>query len=281
MTETHTHSSGLPVVGAAMRLHELPDYVEWLAANQRDLEIQDPFYQDYLDQDWMPLVTQGRSLLDASGHTGRVGIHAVFDGVYLATRDRKLREAMALRLRQSLEFAAELGATHAVIHSPFIYLGQHFTCYTPAASRRHMLDAVHTLLDTLLPFAEQIGCTLVLENIFDTNPHPLLDLVRSFASERVRLSLDTGHAFIMQQFGGPPPDQWIYEAGELLAHLHLQDNDGFDDRHWALGRGNINWYALFRALRTLEQQPRLILEMQETPDVLTSARWLEQNGLAR
>jgi sugar phosphate isomerase/epimerase len=85
---------------------------------------------------------------------------------------------------------------------------------------------------------------LVFEGIQDKHPGPLLALVGSFESDLVRMSLDIGHAMITNRLGGPPVDQWVREAGPMLAHLHLQDSDGNIDRHWVPGQGQMNWYAL-------------------------------------
>ncbi len=249
-----------------------------MVADQRDLEIQDPCAPGVLDEDWRLAARKGRELLKTSGYTGRLGIHGAYDGIDLSTRDKKVREVIALRYQQSLEFGAELGATHMVIHSPFMFFGNPFVHYSPASERQYVIEAAHAALENVLPMAEKMGCTLVMEVCYDSNPHPLLELVRSFNSPCVRASLDAGHAFIMQRIGGPTPDQWVLEMGDLLEHLHLQDTDGHGDRHWPLGDGNVNWRALFRALRTLNHRPRLILEIA---DIIPSANWLAQQGLAR
>jgi sugar phosphate isomerase/epimerase len=73
-------------------------------------------------------------------------------------------------------------------------------------------------------------------------------------------------------------DQWVREAGAYLAHMHLQDGDGCADRHWAPGRGSINWYAVFDALAELPEMPRLILETQQIDE---GAAWLAAQGYAR
>jgi sugar phosphate isomerase/epimerase len=104
-----------------------------------------------------------------------------------------------------------------------------------------------------------------------------LSLIESFDDELVRLSLDTGHAYIMQRLGGPPPDQWIRDAGPLLTHIHIDDTDGLFDRHWAPGEGNINWYAVFEALEELNHSPRLLLEIQAAK-VRAAAGWLQLKG---
>ncbi|MEZ4634493.1 MAG: TIM barrel protein [Caldilineaceae bacterium] len=78
--------------------------------------------------------------------------------------------------------------------------------------------------------------------------------MQSIDSPWLRLSVDVGHAFLTSQIGGPPPDQWIREAGAWLAHVHLQDSDGCADRHWRLGQGNLNWFAIFNALNEIARR---------------------------
>ncbi len=267
-----------PTVGAAMPIDQLVHYREWLIEDQRDLEIQDAFQPEVLDGDWCPRIGQARDMLD--GYTGRLGIHGPFDGLTLMSRDPQVRALVAARLCKGLEFGAELGATHMVIHSPFQFFGHPFVSHTVNAGRVDQIGLVHATLERVLPLAQQANCTLVIENILDTNPAPLLALVKSFGSEHVRMSLDTGHAFLTHRIGGSPPDQWVHEAGAFLGHLHLQDNDGNLDRHWAPGNGNINWFALFEALGTLQHQPRMIIEVRNKQDIGRAATWFEQRGLA-
>ena len=105
-----------------------------------------------------------------------------------------------------------------------------------------------------------------------------LNLVRSFKSDHVRFSIDTGHVYITHLRSGPTPHQRAAAGKDLLAHIHLQDTDGRSDRHWAPGNGNINWYAFFKIIGQLETPPRLILEMKEPADILRGAAWLAEQG---
>ena len=198
----------------------------------------------------------------------------------MASSDPFVRRMIAERYRRALEFAAELGATHMVIHSPFLFFGHPQMAHTPSNGLGREIEFVHDTLQTVLPLARNLGLTLVIENIRDTHPGPLLALVRSFDSELVGLSLDAGHAFLMQQIGGPAPDQWVMEAGRWLGHLHLQDNDGLLDRHWPPGEGRIHWSALFRALSKVEARPRLILEVRHEA-LPVASRGLVALGLAK
>lgn len=282
LTKPETASASvahLPVLGAAMSLEKLPQHLDWLQEDARALEIQDPFSSEMLDGDWKATARIAQSLLD--GYPGQYGIHGPFINLTLACQDAMIQQVVSTRLRQGLDFAYEIGATHMVIHSPFKFFGSPFVPHTPAFGLADDIERVHTTLDPLLDLAKEAGCTLVIENIFDSNNAPLLALVRSFNSPQVRMSLDVGHAFINHQAGGPTPDQWVADAAELLGHLHLTDNDGQYDRHWMPGHGNINWYALFAALAKSPATPRLILELRDTDEIPLAAQWLTTQGLAR
>ncbi|BDP43737.1 hypothetical protein DAETH_37060 (plasmid) [Deinococcus aetherius] len=198
----------------------------------------------------------------------------------MMAHDPAVRAVVAGRLHRGLEFGAEIGATHMVVHSPFDFFGHPLVAHTKVTGLDEQLGLVHDTLGEVVAYAASVGCTLVFENIRDLNPAPLLALVRSFDSEFVRVSIDVGHAALMQPKGGPSPDHWIREAGELLGHLHLQDNDGLLDRHWAPGQGDINWRAVFRALREVGGSPRLILEVKPE-EIGESASWLAAQGIAR
>jgi sugar phosphate isomerase/epimerase len=226
------------------------------------------------------LAREARALLD--GHEGRRGIHAPALDFTIKARDPRVRALAADRFLRSLEFGAEIGGSHMVIHSPFNYLGAN-----PFVPPRFGIDKdialVHATLERVLPAAEQAGCTIVIENTHDTNPALLLALVRSFDSEHVRMSLDTGHAFVTHCMGGPPPDQWVREAGSLLGHLHLQDTDSLIDRHWLPGMGQVNWFALLEALGELQHLPRLVIETVDSDlqSLKRAIAWLEDQWWVR
>jgi sugar phosphate isomerase/epimerase len=268
----------LPIIGAALPIRLLSTYRDWIIEQQRDLEIQDPFQPAVLDSDWKPLIAQTRDLLD--GYTGRMGIHGPFMGMSIMGYDPKIRAATSERLVQGVEFAAAIGASHMVVHSPFIFFGTPFLPHTPSAGLAEQIELIQATLAPALERATQAGCTLVIENIQDTNPAPLLALVRSFESAHVRMSLDVGHACITHRIGGPPPDQWVRDAGDLLEHVHIQDSDGNLDRHWAPGDGNINWYAFFEAIQALKHTPRLLLELRDPMQIGRAMAYFQRLEMA-
>ncbi|CAA9412551.1 MAG: hypothetical protein AVDCRST_MAG22-1942 [uncultured Rubrobacteraceae bacterium] len=269
-------NNDLPTLGVSLDVARLAEHRDWIMGAGRDVELRDPSYPETLDNGWRQLAEQARSVLD--GYAGRLGVHGPFMDLSTMARDSLVRKVAMDRFRQGLEFAAEVGASHMVIHSPFAALGANpFTRHSSGPKLDEEVCAAQEALGETLSLAEENGCTLVMENIHDTNPGPLITLVRSFGSPNMRLSLDTGHAFIAHRLGAPPPDQWVREAGDTLHHLHLQDTDGNADRHWEPGDGGVNWFALFEALAELDHSPRLILEV-ENP--LRGAERLRRDRLA-
>ncbi|MEM7800427.1 MAG: sugar phosphate isomerase/epimerase family protein [Chloroflexota bacterium] len=264
-------------VGAALRSSELAKHADWILEANRDLEIQDPVLPMLLDGNWKLQTKEINSILD--GYGGRIGIHGPFINMPINAFDRKIREVVQLRIDQALDFAAEINGTHMVVHSPFDYFGGPFR---PLSDRDWPLVATNSTLETLSPAVEKaksIGLTIVIETIHDKNTLLLLDLVRAFDTETVRLSIDMGHVYINHHIAhGPSPDEWAAEAGDLLAHVHIQDTDGLSDRHWAPGKGNINFYPFFEEVRKLETTPRLILELKDKSMIPAGAVWLIENG---
>lgn len=277
-------SKSLPVLGAAMTSKNLDEHLDWLLAEQRDLELDDFVTTSVLDGDNLGQhVKEVKSKL--AGHTGRMGIHGPHWNLDAAAFDPKFRKFVQDRYTQALDVCAELGATHMVVHSPLRFLGETSSFSNPQIGdwndKRSLFEVIHETLAPVVSRAEAIGCTLVIENIYDRSPEMLTRLVRSFDSNSVRQSLDVGHAYIAFAHGAPPPDYFVREAGDLLAHLHLSDTDGYADRHWIPGAGNVNWDELFAAIGELSQPPRLLLELYSQAGIPQAFHWLKTADLVR
>lgn len=271
-------------IGAALMVADLPTYRDWLIAGQRDLEVQDFLLPEVLLGDWQGRVAEAKRLLD--GFEGRLGIHGPFYDLALDTADPEIAPIVARRFVTGVEAAAALGATQMVIHSPyttwdwFNFGNNPREGNSPSAAERK-IEKVHATIGGAVARAEAEGVTLVIENIEDIEPGFRRDLAASFASDAVRLSIDTGHAhYAHHATGAPPVDYFVVDAGAMLSHVHLQDADGFADRHWPPGRGTVNWHAVFRAIDALPQRPHLVLEMRDPADIPAAMAWLEREGLA-
>jgi sugar phosphate isomerase/epimerase len=271
--------STLPLLGAALTLRSVEQHRDWLFEQDRDLELQEFHQASVLDGDWRSVVDACKRVLD--GYHGRMSIHGPFWGFSMDSRDPLVRAVVTKRYLQGLDVCEALGATQMVIHSPFTTWSYNNLDMT-AKARGEMLGFCHQTLESVVKRAEQIGCELVIENIEDINPLDRLILAQSFDSEAVRVSIDTGHAHYAHGTNGAPPvDYYVMLAGEALKHVHLQDADGYADRHWQPGDGTVNWRAVFTALATLGSNPRLVLEVRDQTQLMRGVRYLTNLGVAR
>lgn len=270
----------LPVLGACLPIDSLPLYRDWILADQRDVELQDFCFPDVLSgTDWKDRAARAKEML--RGHSGRLGIHGPFWGFSIASKDPEIRAVVRRRMEQGLDACAETGATQMVVHSPYTTWGYNNIDFD-RNGRAEMIGLAH---DTLLPAvrrAEALGVTLVIENIEDKDPRDRVVLADSFGSASVKVSVDTGHAFYAHgATGAPPVDAYIIAAGDTLDHVHVQDADGYADRHWVPGEGSIRWPSVFAAIAALGTTPRLMIEIRDKTRIRDAAAYLAKMGLAR
>lgn len=270
--------NGLPIIGAALTADMIARHRDWLFDKQRDLEIQDFSLLKALNQDWNDVADRLKQLLE--GYTGRLGIHGPFWGLMLDNPDPDMRAVCIKRYRQGLDICERLGATQMVVHSPYTTWDYNNFDDHPG-SRDALIERVHLTLDPLLAQAEAAGIVLVVENIEDIDPRARVELVKQFNSPALRVSIDTGHAhYAHGSNGAPPVDYFVEAAGDLLQHVHLQDADGYADRHWQPGEGTVNWRAVFRSLARLTSDPRLILEVRDQTRLMQGWQYLVALGVA-
>lgn len=250
----------VPIIGSAMLLRDMDALRDWLFAADRPIEIQDFVGADVIAGDVSGLIDDWKKALD--GHKGPRGIHGPFFGLDLSNPDREIRAIIQKRLITGIEIAARLGGDMMVVHSPFNYW--HTLNYSNYEYlRTALMDACCACLAPVLERAGAEGVTLVLENIDDTSPADRMDLVRRLDHPRLRLSIDTGHADLSHSnYGAPPVLDFLAHAGAMLGHVHLQDVDGYADRHWHPGDGRIAWRPVMAYLAAQPEPARLILEVR-------------------
>ena len=271
--------SALPILGAALGHDDLATHRDWLLEAPRDLELQALVEAKTLDGDWSGLAAETLRLLD--GHQGRLGIHGPFWGFTISSYEPEVRKIVTRRLHQALDVCAAVKGSHVVIHSPFTTWGYNHRGLYPRDGER-MIEATRDTLAPVLARAADMGVTFMLENIEDIDPMDRAGLCEALDWQALALSVDTGHAhYAHGSTGAPPVDFFIRAAGARLGHVHLQDADGYADRHWQIGQGNILWPSVFAALAETGANPRLILELRDKAGVIPSARHLAALGLAQ
>ncbi|MEM8731070.1 MAG: TIM barrel protein [Pseudomonadota bacterium] len=268
-------------IGAALMIDDIATHRDWLFSESRDLEIQNFFHADVYRDGWQDTVDRAKTAID--GFDGRLGIHGPFVGLDVACADPDVAPVIGKRYAEAVEAAAALGARQMVVHSPFDNWHEYnrFNFIPPGYDSvvAKVAEDVKAVLSPALHLGEEHGVQLVLENIKDITPQIRREMVEIIGSPALALSIDTGHAQIAQRASDAPPvDVYVRDAGDLLRHVHLQDTDGYADRHWAPGEGHIEWLEVFRALAALGSAPHLVLELKRHEDIPAGFAYLKSLG---
>lgn len=264
-------------IGACLKASEIADHRDWLFEADRDIELQDFLDHTTLSTEFEDRISAASIALE--GHKGRVGIHGPFEGLDIDNKDPELRPLITARFLKALEAADRVGARQMVMHSPFTLWYQN-NIHNWEGYSEGKLARIHETLMPVVKAAENLGITLVIENIQDVDPATRRMMVDSFSSNAIALSIDTGHAHLARKMSGAPPvDYFVRDAANQLQHVHIQDLDGHADRHWAPGDGEIEWPAVFRALAECKSAPHLVLELRHKHDIPKGFAHLKALGL--
>lgn len=187
----------------------------------------------------------------------RTILHAPYNELFPCAIDRRARELAAQRYRQAIALAKRYGAEKVVIHggyNPWIY----YPVWYVEQSILFWKDFLK----------EDPGVELVLENVLETDPQWLLDIVRGVDDQRLRLCLDVGH---VNAYSEIPIREWVDAWRPYLSHFHIHNNDGSWDTHSALNCGSIPMGDLLAYARERCPDATFTLELMEAEP---SVRWL-------
>jgi len=131
-------------------------------------------------------------------------------------------------------------------------------------------------LKTVVPFAEKMGVTIAIENVWNNfllSPLEVARYVDQFNSSFVRAYFDCGNVLVIGW-----PEQWIKILGKRIARVHIKEySRKIADKQgkWAgfgvpLQEGDNNWPAIVKALDSIGYHSWATIEQPggDTPDGL-------------
>ncbi len=204
-------------------------------------------------------------------------VHLPFFGLFPGAADAKTRRRAVDKLLRAAEIAAVYEAAHLIGHPEFIETV--YPDYDPRADREPDEAWLERSAASWEEVLKATGARLYLENTDDQSPRAILALLKRLP-ERAALCFDVGHWHYAA--GGRDRKnlpEWLnpIAASGRLGHLHLHDNDGDADRHWALGRGGIDFVEFFALLKERGLAPDFTLESHSLSTLKGSLAWLEQH----
>ena len=180
-------------------------------------------------------------------------------------------------LRKAADIASVYGANHMVGH-PGYDAARHGTDeegHTPGPA---WLERSRTVWRGL---PERAGAPLFLENIYDPSPAVLPALLGALDERGTGICFDAGHWHCFSGgHGKKDMADWIRAYSPYLRHLHLHDNDGTQDTHLGLGKGQVPLEELLTALERQKLRPGVTYEPHTIEAFMDTAAWFEKHPKA-
>ncbi len=180
----------------------------------------------------------------------KITLHGPFMDLVPGGLDNMLLKATRKRLERFFEILPVFEPVNVVCH----------TGYDPCYYREHWKEWLDNSVATWKSHvnrAERFGFKLLLENVYETGPEVHCALFDAIPSDAFGFCLDVGHHHV---FGKSPLKKWLETLGEKIMELHLHDNNGEEDTHLAIGKGNVDFAGLFQFINENGLSPTITLE---------------------
>jgi sugar phosphate isomerase/epimerase len=224
----------------------LPGYLDRVLRYRLNLEI--GFEGEDLDRAARSDIhSTARRLLGAGC---QVSLHGPFWDLNPGSIDSLIRQMSRFRLQQFLDLVDVFHPIQVVCH----------TGYDPRhhqGHRQHWLDRSIAAWEPMVKRAEISKVPLLLENVWEYDPHLHREVFEAIPSPYFGFCLDVGH---QHSFSKTDLAIWLQVLSGFLKEIHLHDNDGSGDAHLPVGQGNIDFGLLFGFLKENEKSPLLTLE---------------------
>ena len=184
---------------------------------------------------WEDLLIRADSIAKAGLHAT---VHGPFHGINMGSRDTHIREFSEAVLTAGIEACTSYRSPLMVFHTGF-------TPQLAPKSRIKWMDKFLPGLGRLLETAGKHEVFLAMENTYEEDTELFEEIFARVQSPYLRMCLDTGHAAC---FGKVDPAIWAARFANKISHVHLSDNDGKSDLHWALGSGCVDFASTIRPL---------------------------------
>lgn len=193
-------------------------------------------------------------------------VHGAFFDITVSSSDPLIRNASDYRVKQSIEIAERLGARGVVFHTNYL------SDFKSASYRDAWAESNSRYWSDICAAHRDVN--IYLENMFDESPELLgrvadnLEGVSNFG-----VCLDLAHAYLSDV----PVPEWVDTLSKHIRHIHINDNDGREDLHLAVGSGTIDWTILNKK-ELFCNDPSLLIEVSGEERLRSSLRYLKDSG---
>lgn len=201
--------------------------------------------------------------------TSRDTMHGVFLDITVHSSDASIANYSKAKIKQSMEIAKRLGVKGVVFHTGLL------AGFKEEIYARNWLGSNEQFFRKLC--SEYAPIEVYMENMFDRDYELLHRLANQMSDvDNFGVCLDYAHAALSDI----QPKEWLYTLAKHIKHMHINDNDLRADRHWSVGKGQLDWVSFLQTLDDLVKKgnmeyPSVLLELKSLEAFEESMKFLE------
>ncbi len=215
-----------------------------------------------MDENFEKNKIEYRSILN--DFEGDVTLHGFFSNLNVAAKDPLIKEVSIKRYNQTLELASYFDVKKVVLH----------TCLNNLLKQKSyhemfFISNIEFFKEYIKTF-EDLGIIIGMENVHESNPDYIRNLIAAINSPSFKATLDIGHCNLHSEI---PPSDWIKEYGIMLSHLHFHNNFKDEDSHSSLLKGSIDIKEILKTLKELQLCPTVTFEIFDYDELVESVKY--------
>ncbi len=193
-----------------------------------------------------------------------ITLHGFFSNLNIAAKDPEIKAISQKRYFQSLELASLFDAQTVIFH----------TCYNNLLKQKkyqemYFLSNIEFYKDFIKNF-EQRGITATIENVHESTPNLIRNIIAAINSPNLGATIDIGHCNLHSEI---PVEEWIKEYGIMLKHMHFHNNFKDEDSHQSLLKGTLDIKQILKTLKELHLYPTITFEIFDKTDLIESVKY--------
>ena len=192
-----------------------------------------------------------------------LALHGPFFDLSPASFDSKIRKSTMERFEEVYHAAKVLGASKIIFHTGFIPQVYFIEGWLP-----NSISFWKEFMSN-----KQDPITICIENVFEADYNPIIELIKNVNHPNFKMCLDIGH---VHAYSSLPLTTWIKNLKNHISHIHLHNNYGDKDEHLGLSNGSIPIQDCLALVSKLVPSATITLEIYNLEELKHSLEFLSQ-----
>jgi sugar phosphate isomerase/epimerase len=205
--------------------------------------------------------------IEAIKNINLCSMHGPFGDLCPGSFDPMVREVALKRFNLFYEVTKKLNVKRFILHNGYVP--------NTNSPKNYLKRAIPFWINFINSINKDIE--IYIENFLEKEIEMFVDLIDGVNNNNFGVNIDVGH---INCNTNQKVIDWIIKLNKRIKYFHLHDNNGKQDEHLALGKGNIPFKEVFEVIKEYCNKAILSIETN-LPFLEDSIDWLFKNNIAK